>query len=157
MNLNKFFQPKSEFSHAVQMVRNHIAKEHFISKFILPVSNSHERLGEAMARFDIKRQIWRHASSPCFKAVGASPKLYSMAPKSMCGGRKTYRAHMWEYWWWRAWQEGGWCGVGQTCGATSHRARWTKHWRSIMHSWKDNQHILNELSWSDHELFIWPH
>ncbi len=35
MNLNKFFQAKSEFSHVVQMVRNHIAKEHFVSNFVL--------------------------------------------------------------------------------------------------------------------------
>ncbi len=84
MNLNKFSQAKSEFSHAVRMFRNHIAEEHFISKFILSVSNSHERLGEAMARFDVKCQICRHASSPCFKAVGASPKLYSIVHKSMC-------------------------------------------------------------------------
>ncbi len=65
------------------MVRNHIAEEHFISKFILSVSNLHEWLEEAMDNFDIKCQIWRHASSPCFKAVGASPKLYSIAHKSM--------------------------------------------------------------------------
>ncbi len=54
MNLNEFSQEKSEFSHVVWMVRKHIAKEHFISKFILSVSNSHERLGEAMERFDVK-------------------------------------------------------------------------------------------------------
>ncbi len=48
MNLNEFSQAKSEFSYVVRMVRNHIAKEHFVSKFILSVSNSHERLEEAM-------------------------------------------------------------------------------------------------------------
>ncbi len=83
MNLNKSSQAKSEFSHAIRMVRNHIAEEHFISKFILSVNNLHERLGEAIARFDVKCQIWRHASCPCFKAVGASPKLYSITHKSM--------------------------------------------------------------------------
>ncbi len=51
------------------MVRNHIAEEYFVSKLILSVSNSHERLGEAMDRFDAKCQIWRHTSSTCFKAV----------------------------------------------------------------------------------------
>ncbi len=51
MNLNEFSQAKSEFSHVVQMVRNHIAEEHFISKVILSVSNSHERLGEAMPTY----------------------------------------------------------------------------------------------------------
>ncbi len=83
MNLNNFPQAKSEFSHVVQMVRNHITEEHFVSKFILSVSNSYERLGEAMNNFHVKCQIWRHASSPCFKAVGASPKLYSITHKSM--------------------------------------------------------------------------
>ncbi len=86
MNLNEFSQAKSEFSQVVWMVRNHIAEEHFISKFILSVSNSHERLGEAMDRFDVKCQIWRQASSPCFKAVGTSPKRYYIAHKSMCQG-----------------------------------------------------------------------
>ncbi len=33
------------------MVRNDFAEEHFISKFILSVSNSHERLGEAMPKY----------------------------------------------------------------------------------------------------------
>ncbi len=61
------------------MVRNHIAEEHFVSNFVLYVSNSHERLGEAVENFHVKCQIWRHASSPCFKAVGTSPKLYSIA------------------------------------------------------------------------------
>ncbi len=84
MDLNVFCQAKSEFSHVVQMVRNHIAEENFISKFILSVSNSHERLGEAMDRFDVKCQICRHSSSPCFKAVRASPKLNSITHKSMC-------------------------------------------------------------------------
>ncbi len=51
MNLNKFSQAKSEFSHVVQMVRNHIAKEHFIGKVILSVSNSNERLGEGMPKY----------------------------------------------------------------------------------------------------------
>ncbi len=51
MNLNEFFQAKSEFSHVVQMVRNHIAEEHFISKVILSVSNSYEMLGEAMPKY----------------------------------------------------------------------------------------------------------
>ncbi len=46
-------------------VRNHIAEKHFFSKFILSVSNSHERLGEAVDNFHIKCQIWRHALSPC--------------------------------------------------------------------------------------------
>ncbi len=78
MNLNEFSQAKSEFSHVVRMVRNHIADEHFFSKFILSVSNSHERFGETMDTFHIKCQIWRHASSPCFKAEGASPKIYSI-------------------------------------------------------------------------------
>ncbi len=63
MNLNKFSQAKSKFSHVVQMVRNHIAE---------------------MYKFHVKYQIWRHASSPCFKAVHESPKLYSIAHKSMC-------------------------------------------------------------------------
>ncbi len=84
MNVNEFSQAKSEFSHVVRMVKNHIGEEHFVSKFILSVSNSHERLGEAMDNFHIKCQIWRHASSPCFKAVGASTKLYYIAHKSMC-------------------------------------------------------------------------
>ncbi len=44
----------------------------------------HERLGEVVDNFHVKCQIWRHASSPCFKAVSASPKLYSIAHKSMC-------------------------------------------------------------------------
>ncbi len=75
MNLNEFSDAKSEFSHVVQMIRNHFAKEHFISKFIFSVNNLHERLGETMDRFDVKCQIWRDALSPCFKAVHASPKL----------------------------------------------------------------------------------
>ncbi len=54
MNLNEFSQAKSEFSHVAQMVRNHIAEENFVSKFILSVSNSHERLGEAMDNFQVK-------------------------------------------------------------------------------------------------------
>ncbi len=87
-------QAKSEFSHVLQMVRNHIAEEHFISKFILSVSNSHERLGEAMDRFDIKYQIWRHASSPCFKAVCASTKLYSIAHKSMWQSALSITQHV---------------------------------------------------------------
>ncbi len=79
-------QIKSEFSYVVQMVRNHIAEKHFISKVILSVSNWHERLREAEIcyRFDVKCQIWRHDSSPCFKAVLASPKLYSITHKSFC-------------------------------------------------------------------------
>ncbi len=84
MNLNEFSQARSEFSHVVQMVRNHIAEKHFFSKFILSVSNSQERLGEAVDNVHVKCQILRHASSPCFKAVGASPKLYSITHKSMC-------------------------------------------------------------------------
>ncbi len=59
MNLNKFSQTKSEFYHVVQMVRNHIAEKHFVSKIILSGSNSHERLGEAIDKFHIKCQIWR--------------------------------------------------------------------------------------------------
>ncbi len=51
MNLNEFYQTKLEFSHVVQMVRNHIAKENFIRKVILSVSNSHERLEEAMPKY----------------------------------------------------------------------------------------------------------
>ncbi len=86
MSINEFSEAKSEFSQVVQMVRNHIAEEHFIRKFSLSVSYSHERLGKAMDRFDVKCQIWRHVSSPCFKAVRASPKLYSIAHKSMLGG-----------------------------------------------------------------------
>ncbi len=86
MNLNEFSQAKSEFSHVVRMVRNHIAEEHFVSKIIFSVRNLHDRLGVAMDNFNVKCQIWRHASSPCFKAVGASPKLYSITHKSMCGG-----------------------------------------------------------------------
>ncbi len=81
MNINEFSQAKSEFSHVIQMVRNHITEEHFISKFILSVSNLHARLGEAMDNFDVKCQIWRHASFPCLKAIGESPKLYSIAHK----------------------------------------------------------------------------
>ncbi len=38
----------SESSHVVRMIRNHIGEEHFVSKFILSVRNSHERLGQAM-------------------------------------------------------------------------------------------------------------
>ncbi len=41
----------------------------------------HERLGEVMDRFDVKCQIWRHASSlaACFKAVASRcTKLYSI-------------------------------------------------------------------------------
>ncbi len=53
MNLKEFSQAKSEFSQVVQIVRNHIAEEHFISKFVLSVSNSHERLGEAMPKYRI--------------------------------------------------------------------------------------------------------
>ncbi len=49
--LNEFSQGKSEFSHVIQMVRNHIAEEHFICKVMLSVSNSHERLGEAMPKY----------------------------------------------------------------------------------------------------------
>ncbi len=41
------------------MVRNDIDKENFISKFILSVSYSHERLGEAMNRFDVKCLIFQ--------------------------------------------------------------------------------------------------
>ncbi len=33
------------------MLRNHIAKEHSISNVILSVSNTHERLGEAMHKY----------------------------------------------------------------------------------------------------------
>ncbi len=74
INLNKFSKAKSEVSHVVWMLRNHIAEEHFVIKFILSVSNSHQRFGEAMDNFYIKCQISRHAP----KAVGPSPKLYSM-------------------------------------------------------------------------------
>ncbi len=35
MNLNEFSQAKSEFSDVVQMVRNHIAEEHFVNNFLL--------------------------------------------------------------------------------------------------------------------------
>ncbi len=41
----------SEFTHVVQIVRNHTAEEHFINKVILSVSNSHERLGEAIPKY----------------------------------------------------------------------------------------------------------
>ncbi len=62
MNSNEFSQAQSEFAHVVQMVRNHIAEEHFISKFVISVSNSHERLREAIPKngtgFDVKCQIW---------------------------------------------------------------------------------------------------
>ncbi len=58
MNSNEFSQAQSEFAHVVQMVRNHIAEEHFISKFVISVSNSHERLREAIPKngtgFDVK-------------------------------------------------------------------------------------------------------
>ncbi len=54
MNLNEFSQAKSEFSHVVRMVKNHFADEHFISKFILSVINSRERLEEAMDNFHVK-------------------------------------------------------------------------------------------------------
>ncbi len=37
-----------------------------------------------MYKFQVNCQIWRHASFPCFKAVRTSPKLYSIAHKSMC-------------------------------------------------------------------------
>ncbi len=84
MNLNEISQPKSDISHVVQMVRNHFAEESFVSKFVLSVSNSHERLGGAMDNIHVKCQIWRHASSPCFKAVCESPKLDSIAHKLMC-------------------------------------------------------------------------
>ncbi len=50
MNLNKF-SANSEFSHVVQMVTNHIHEAHFISKFILSVSNSQKRLGEAVLKY----------------------------------------------------------------------------------------------------------
>ncbi len=76
MNFSEFSKAKSEFSHAVQMVGNHIAEEHFISKYFLSVSNSHESWGEAMVRFYVKYQIWRHASSSCFKAIDASTKVF---------------------------------------------------------------------------------
>ncbi len=83
MKLNEFSQVRI-FSCSSDGQKSYIAKEHFISKLILSVSNSHEKLGEAVDNFDVKCQIWRHASSPCFKAVSASPKLYSIAHQSMC-------------------------------------------------------------------------
>ncbi len=106
MNLNEYSQAKSAFSHVIQMVRNHIAKKDFISKFILSDSNSHERFGETMYKFHVKCQIWRHASSPCFKAVGTSTKLYSISHKSMCENmsavliphRKDYKRKCKRYW-----------------------------------------------------------
>ncbi len=58
MNLNKFSEAKPEFSHVVQMIRNHFAEEHFVNKFVLSVSNSHERLEEAIDNFHFKCQIW---------------------------------------------------------------------------------------------------
>ncbi len=36
-----------------------------------------------MDNFHVKCQIWRHASSQCFKAVRASPKLDYIAHKSI--------------------------------------------------------------------------
>ncbi len=51
-----------------------------------------------MYKFHVKCQIWRHASSPCFKAVRASPKLYYIAHKLACETKpilllnKCYRA-----------------------------------------------------------------
>ncbi len=77
MNLNEFSQAKSEFSHVVRMVKNHIAED-FISKFILSVSNLHERL--PMDRFDVKCQnmeIHFISMLQSRQAVGAYPKLYS--------------------------------------------------------------------------------
>ncbi len=54
MNLNEFFQAKSDFSHGVQIVRNQIAKKYFFSKLILTVSNLHDKLGDNV---QISRQI----------------------------------------------------------------------------------------------------
>ncbi len=82
MNLNKFSHEKSEYSHVVHMFRNHITEEHFISKFVLSVSNSHERLGEAMPKYGTDLTSMPNMET-CFKAVLASPKLYSIAHKLM--------------------------------------------------------------------------
>ncbi len=127
MKLNEFPQAKSEFSHVVQMVRNHIAKEHFISKFILSVSNSHERLGEAMDRFNVKCQIWRHASSPCFKAEFASPKVYSISHKLMW--RTTY-----VHWQWFDYPNDGLC-----------RQVSLYTWRTCIQIWYFSSFLMNDM------------
>ncbi len=44
MKLNEFCHEVSEYSHVVQMFRNYIAKEHFVSKLVKSVSNSQERV-----------------------------------------------------------------------------------------------------------------
>ncbi len=55
---------------------------HFISQqFTWKVGRGNSQIWD---RFDGKCQIWRHASSPCFTAVLAAAKLYSITHKSMC-------------------------------------------------------------------------
>ncbi len=50
MNLNKFSQAKSEFSHVFQMVRNHIAKKHFFQQinFISTNFTSNAKYGDTL-------------------------------------------------------------------------------------------------------------
>ncbi len=82
MNLNEFSEANSEFSHAVQMDINHIAlKNILLAKSIYQLAIHMKGNAQICYRFDVKCQIWRHASSLCFIAVLASSKLYSIAHK----------------------------------------------------------------------------
>ncbi len=56
-----------------------------------------ERQCPNMYRFDVKCQISCHASSPCFKAVLASPKLYSITHKLLCILHQAYGHHSFSF------------------------------------------------------------
>ncbi len=64
------------------MIRNHIAKEHFISKFILSAIDIKGN-AQIWEQLEVKCHIRSNASSRCSKAVVASPKLESTTHTSM--------------------------------------------------------------------------
>ncbi len=65
MNLNTFSHAESEFSHVVHLLRNHIAEENFVNKFVISVSNSHKRLGTVMPKYG--RDLTSHAKYGAMK------------------------------------------------------------------------------------------
>ncbi len=68
MNLNKFSQAKSEFSHVVQMVRNHIAENILLANSFYQ-SAIRMKVWERQWTILTSNAKYEDASSPCFKAV----------------------------------------------------------------------------------------
>ncbi len=81
MNVNKFFYAKLECLSLVQMLRNHIAEKHFISKLVWLPSNSHERYEEDAKYFNMESCSW--SNTLCFKTVITFLNLKSTVPKVM--------------------------------------------------------------------------